>query len=714
MNPFDIPNSQEKQVTVIKNSFTVKAVGFSLVSLALSASPVHAQSDESATEPTKQLGEVVVEQESEKEEQTISGTINKPLLDFSGSATVIGQEQIEAERPLSTIDALQTVPGVNVTTEDGRGLRPNIGIRGIDPDRSREGVLITADGVPIQPAVYGDRSAYYNVPVDLVDRIEIIKGASSVVYGPSNVGGVVNYVTKRPPAEEGHEIQLNETIREGGLYTSTAAFGVTGSNGVGTRASYSNTSGETVRHNTDTQVNDVNLRTIVPTDNDGELSLRFNYYDENVHTPGGLPTALFEANPNQSIRSNDIFNGNRIAFDGLYTQPLNESLTLETLVYANFFERNWYIADGIDGVATTNSQFLREFTVVGIEPRVRYGDWTVGTRLHRETLNDINRKGDKPFTREGIDTSQADLETVAWASYLERDITLFDGFVLTPGVRYEYIEQSRETGLRTDPELGPVPGSSGDARTQETVGSVTFNYALTQTERLYGGWQRSFEPPTFAEAVDPTTGTDTDLDSETANSYEIGLRSQMSNWLAADLTFFLLDFDNKIISEAGKLRNAGETRSEGIELGFTGTPLDRLSLDLAVTVLSSEFRNGANSGNDTPMAPEARVGWGVSYRLLDPLTVRLDGFYVGEQYTDAANTVEESEDGIKGELPDYDVWNVRGDYVLGSVAGVGDFAFYGGVNNLFDEEYRERRQATFNGIIPGLTRTFYAGIEARF
>lgn len=666
-----------------------------------------------AEDTTKRLKEVVVQATDEKE-AIISGAVGKPLAEFSGAATVIPQEEISATKPLSTIDVLQSVPGVNVTTEDGRGLRPNIGLRGIDPDRSREGVLITADGVPIQPAVYGDKSAYYNTPIDLIEKIEIIKGASSVLYGPGNVGGVVNYVTKRPPSEAGSEGQFNQTVRQGALSDTTIAYGATGEKGVGSRVSYTNKIGETVRENTDTNVNDFNIRTIIPTDDKGEISLRFNYYLEDIHTPGGLSPEQFREDPDQSIRSDDVFRGNRIAFDVNYIQPLASDITLETLIYSNFFERNWYIQDAPDATATKNSQILRDFTVVGIEPRLRIGKWTVGTRLHHEGLSDVSRAGDSPSARTGITTADADLETFAWASYVQRDIELIENLTITPGVRYEYIDQSRETGLRNDALLGPIAGESGDSLTEEVVGAVTFNYKLTDDGNIYGGVQRSFEPPAFSESIDPTTGTDNDLDSETAITYEIGYRTVVSDWLAADASVFLLDFEDKIISEAGKLSNAGETRHKGFELGLTGTPTDRLTTSLALTVLDTEFRSGVNSGNDTPMAPESRVSWGVSYRVIEPLTVRIDGFYVADQYTDAANTVEESLDGAKGRLPSYDVWNLRGDYAIGELIGFENVSLFGGIQNLFDEEYRERRQAFFNGIIPGLTRTVYGGLEVRF
>lgn len=684
-----------------------------IAALALFGGDAAAQSQTEKEHEEKTLKEVVVSSSAESEQKTVTGPAPKSVEEFPGGITVLSENEVEQVVPLSTIDALQQVPGVNVTTEDGRGLRPNIGLRGLDPDRSREGVLILADGVPIQPALYGDRSAYYNVPVELIERIEVIKG-SSALYGPSNIGGVVNYITKRPPKKPGQELQLNETFREGSMFDSVVSYGVTGNNGVGALLSYTNRTGETVRDNTGLDLHDFNIRTIVPTDNRGELSLRFNYYREDAETPGGLSPEVFNKNPDLSTRSHDKFYGRRASFDANYVQPLKGDFTIDTLLYTNFFQRDWYLADGADGIATTNSQFIRDFFVAGIEPRLRWKDWVLGTRLHTERLDDVSKRGESPSARTGLTVADNDLSTFAWSTYLQGDIKPLEQFTITPGIRYERVDQTREVGIRQDPELGAVRGESGSALTNEVVGGVQFNFDTRGFGNVYGGVQRTFEPPTFSEAVDPTTGSDNDLDAETAITYELGYRAALNSWLAADATLFLLDFDNKIVTEGGALVNGGETRHEGVEFGLTATPLEQVRANLAVTLLDTEFRSGANEGKEVPMAPDSRLAWGISYLPIEELTLRVDGYFVDEQFTDPANTKAETADGGRGELPSYDVWNVRANYLLPKTFLGDNITLFTGVNNVFNEEYRERRQASMGGIIPGLTRTFYAGLEARF
>jgi Fe(3+) dicitrate transport protein len=121
-----------------------------------------------------------------------------------GTVDVINQQQLEILQPLSLQDALKTVPGVNVRgDEGGLGSIPNIGIRGLNPSRSQK-VLLLEDGAPIHPSLFISNASYYSPPVDRMSGIEVLKGASGLQYGPSNIGGVINYLTKTP--EQGFKL----------------------------------------------------------------------------------------------------------------------------------------------------------------------------------------------------------------------------------------------------------------------------------------------------------------------------------------------------------------------------------------------------------------------------------------------------------------------------------------------------------------------------
>ena len=124
-----------------------------------------------------------------------------------GSATILNARDIKQFAPLTTNELLRKVTGINVVDEEGAGLRLNISIRGLDPDRSRN-VLMLEDGVPIALGPYGEPEMYFTPSIDKMSGIEILKGSGQILFGPQTIGGVVNFFTADPPSSEISRIKL--------------------------------------------------------------------------------------------------------------------------------------------------------------------------------------------------------------------------------------------------------------------------------------------------------------------------------------------------------------------------------------------------------------------------------------------------------------------------------------------------------------------------
>ena len=131
------------------------------------------------------------------QEVLVTGGKNS-IKNLSGSASLIDEDSIQKFDFVDTTSLLASVPGVYIRTEDGYGLRPNIGIRGVTSDRSQK-LTIMEDGILITPAPYSAPAAYYVPNVNRMSAVEVFKGPSSIGYGPNTVGGALNFVT--PPLE---------------------------------------------------------------------------------------------------------------------------------------------------------------------------------------------------------------------------------------------------------------------------------------------------------------------------------------------------------------------------------------------------------------------------------------------------------------------------------------------------------------------------------
>ncbi|MEN0059785.1 MAG: TonB-dependent receptor, partial [Bdellovibrio sp.] len=123
------------------------------------------------------------------------------------SAHFISKEQLEQQQQSDVTRILKQVPGVYVQEEDGFGLRPNIGLRGTHPHRSRK-VVILEDGILIGPAPYSAPAAYYTPFMSKIESLEVFKGVASVSYGPNSIGGAINYLTRSLPAKDNVELEL--------------------------------------------------------------------------------------------------------------------------------------------------------------------------------------------------------------------------------------------------------------------------------------------------------------------------------------------------------------------------------------------------------------------------------------------------------------------------------------------------------------------------
>jgi Fe(3+) dicitrate transport protein len=135
--------------------------------------------------------------EDEVDDVNVNGT---RLVETGGSAHVVKDAQLRRFAYDNPDQVLLSVPGVYVRPEDGMGLRPNIGIRGANSDRSKK-VTLMEDGVLSGPAPYSAPAAYYFPLIDRMSTVRVVKGPASILYGPQTVGGAIDLVTRSIPSE---------------------------------------------------------------------------------------------------------------------------------------------------------------------------------------------------------------------------------------------------------------------------------------------------------------------------------------------------------------------------------------------------------------------------------------------------------------------------------------------------------------------------------
>jgi Fe(3+) dicitrate transport protein len=684
-----------------------------------------------ATEPTSEgeLAEVVV---SAEPKGVVEQHLAQTRATYPGSVATVSPEELALQKTGNLGDVLARIPGVVYVDEDGRGTKPDIALRGLNPIRS-EYVQLLADGVPTQPSMYSEQAAYYGVPAERVAAIEIFKGGAAVLFGPNTVGGVLNVIS-RPPSPRPLSLVLDTRADSYG-----DAVGSIFLSGTKDRLSYGveymHKGGSGFRDSLDYRIDDVAVTLGYVINADHSARAHFQYYDERSETPGGLLPEQFRADRSLSNKPNDEFFGQRVEGDLRTRHQLTSKQRIDTLLYAYFFQRNWFLQNFVDDaspdltLADNNGQFLRDFHVIGFEPKYTL-DYdlgpaeghrlSVGGRVYSDRVDRRAQTGNSGISREddGVPTSDERLGSLALAAFAQNEFRLFEGATLVPGVRYEHIEQTRSDELVGSPEQS--------AEYDVWVPGIGLKYTFAEQTLAYANVTRSFRPPSFGDSFNPAIAASSlDLKPSTAWTYEAGVRAEPYAWLFADLGVFYTDFTDQVVVSAGTAANY-DTRSYGFEgaarvglLGL-GRALARgdgdahgdteLFLQGGLSVLEASFVDGAFADNALPYVPEVTATFGALLAWRETVSLTLQGRYMGARFTDNANTVEEDPTATIGELSAYSVFDIKARWQALDV-----LAINAGLNNVFDESYgTQRRNGAQKGIFPGPTRAFYAAATASF
>jgi Fe(3+) dicitrate transport protein len=644
---------------------------------------------------------------------------------YAGSRQVVDHEALSTGANRSLDDALQRVPGVKIFDETGTGVLPQIALRGLYESRSGR-VQALLDGIPLSLAPYGQTSlSLFPVTMNQIDRIDIVRGGAAVQYGPNNVGGVINFVSK--PIPERWTTTLGERITAYGrgqmlrdTSLSTGGY-LTPNFGMQLDADY--LKGEYFRDHSGTNVKNVRLRTEWWISDDKLLKADVQRYIASMDMAGALSVADYRDDPRQATRPLDRFNGTTTRASLTYEQDLGAWSVFDSSKFSwtNFStdsERNFIVGMRRSAAETWRSdlppQLLqsapRGFKVYGTQPQFSLHidgpvsqQWTVGARAVRE---DIDFLVGNTGLDNGVYTLVRDWQfrDRAWAGYISDAIGFADDrFVVTPGVRYEHLDATYRN---------LVNGTSFTNNVRNALPGLTLGFKASDRWYVYADAQRSLRAPQVTQIV-----FGDNLDSELAWNYELGARFNPTARTVIHADLYRIDFDKQIQLDntTRTYGNIGKTTHQGLEADVAWSPdaLDGLKLTAGYAYLDAEQRSGQYEGLRVPYTSRNQVNLGASYTR-GHMTVALTGYYFSSAYTDAANTRAENAIASVGRLPSYSVWNAQWTQTLmtrGNSVLTGSLA----VNNLFDKQYWFRGIDTSPwGRQPAPTRSVTVGLELAF
>ncbi|MCC5826900.1 TonB-dependent receptor [Alkalimonas sp.] len=633
----------------------------------------------------------------------------------TGTVILINREQIDAIQPLSTEDVLRRVPGINIKGEEETSIVANFGLRGLSASESKS--LVLEDGVPVAPGLFIGNDRYFNPRIQRMEGAEILKGSSSLRYGPSTIGGVVNFITKTP--DDG--VQLSGRVGSFNMREASIEAGGKNASGdgyAGVVATHAKSDGFMDKGYA---MSDVMVKAGTAIGANQRVGVKFSYHENDANISyRGLLLGDYLAGERYNPAPDDWYLQDRKAFDLNHEWTLSDSATLKTLVYWSDVSRDYWRYNVDTAASNAAGRWIytdaltgnnRGFERYGVETRLSLAhqlggmsaDTEFGLRVMREESDDQRIRSNRAADRTGVNDRHIVDSADSLAGYVQSRIELSDRLAVTPGLRVESYQQKRVV----------LTQGNASAKTSNTefLPGVGATFELTPAAQLYGGVYRAFSPASNGVALDGLT--DQNLDGERATNYEIGLRGSEGP-LSYEIAAFAMNFSNQVVtgnSDPNLSRsNAGKTEHRGMELALAYDFGAGFSLDTNATwIPTSKFKTGEHQGNRLPYAPKFMANIGLNYSA-DKLKAALTAHHRGEQYGDPSNQLAlptGAGGGIWGGLlPAYTVLDLTAQYSVSS-----EFTLFGAVKNLTDKQYIAGLR---QGIYVGPERSFEVGFRYRF
>lgn len=690
----------------------MKLVKFTLAALALlaMACPAMAQEAKKADKDYQvyELGEIVVSGQND--------AVNKVTDTYSITA-----EDIADSHALTVPEALSYAPGITVTT--GRKNEPEIRIRGFN----QEEALILIDGVPYYETNYGKLNLN-QLPTEMIARIDIIKGAASVLYGSNAMAGVINIITKK----QGIKPSLSATaeVGEDGAYRLSASHGNSlgkfkywfnvnrrEADGWYMSDDYSPKVGSTVRKPGGT------TKEVIQ--GEGER-LNSGYAQTSVWFKAGVDVAKDSAyylsaylldsrwGMPPSTDSNNVFTS-RPAFSQYGTmskyQDWGLDLSGEQAITSTFKMRGkLFYHNHVDDYV---SYYDKSYSEVISTSRYKdylaggslFGDWQI---VPQDTLRfSAHYRGDSHKERDDEYLPFAESFSYTGSLGLQNDWKPWDNFVIIAGVSYDWFNVTKAESVETD-KSGNYDGTE-DLDTPSTTDSfnpmIGATYTFVDQTRLFGSVARKTRFPTLQQLFS-SKGGNIELDPQHSTNYTLGVSRPFGKMFYGEFSVFYNDIEDRISRDGpyqdSMYRNYSKVRTYGFEVIGELTPLEGLLIRLGYTFMKAKDESDDRVTDDVIGAPENKVDIKIQY-IVPKLATKLDfiGIYVDSQY-DQLPTASS---------PDTEVLETSG-YFLANfkiTQPIWDkFEAFGYVSNILDRDYE-----TESGY-PGQGRAFWIGVSAKF
>ncbi len=632
-------------------------------------------------------------------------------LSTPAAVTVIDTAAAPDEQNLALDALLARVPGVFSLNRYNlaQGLRPAIRGFGARGNFGVRGIRVLIDGVPL--TMPDGQTELDGLDLGLVERMEVLRGPASVLYGNA-AGGVLAIETREPPAVPSMQLDLSAA----GLGYQRTRGEIGGSDGnLGGLLAFNSTVLDGYREHSRAQTNSLTgkLRWYAPT---GRLRLNFNAIDNRAEDPGGLTATEVKADRRQAAPNNLRFDADEyirqqrlgLVWDG-YAAGADEYQLRSYLGHREFGNQLGFATSGqttferyFSGVG---GQYSHHRELVGLAHKI-----TTGFDL--EAQRDDRRRYDNLLGERGQSRQQQDESALSQGLFIEDQIDLSEQWQATLGLRYDQVRLAVDDFYLVDNR-----DDSGSRSLEDWNYSTGLSYRFTPQQSLYARLASSFETPTINELANPQGGGfNSALQPAQAFSRELGIKGEWPA-LRYALSVYRIELEDELVAfslptQPGRnfYRNAGQSRRDGLELSLDWQFADAWRWSAAYAYSRYLFEDyqttaGDFSGKRIPGIPRQTLFSELAYEHQGGY-VRLGVTAQARVYANDANTQS---------APGHALFNLR----LGKRFQVGEQSLepYLGIDNLLGREYFDNLRINDGNaryFEPGPGRTLYAGLRVLF
>lgn len=652
------------------------------------------------------------------------------------------EEDIKATNSQTVAEALTYVPGIRVSA--GRKNEPDIQIHGMSQDK----VLVLIDGVPYYETKYG-KLDMNQIPVDNIAKIEVIKGAPSVLYGPNALMGVVNIITKKGT----EKVAAQATMEGGRNYTNRQSVShgwKVGMLNYWLNYSHKQTDGWTLSDDFNVKPATIRYRPggyVSTYLENGGYRTNSDYNQHSVWAKVGIdPSEGSEYYVNAHYITKEkgdppnIYGGTRIRSDGTpYGQHFWGAGFLPA--FSQVFDRITKYQDwGID--FSGQQKVFNKLTLKGkvfyhhhTDDYTSYSDLTYDQELAVSRYKDyiiggyligdfrpvewdairfaFHYKGDSHKERDDDYLPFEDYFSTTGSVALENEFTLVKNLAVVLGLSYDWFDVTNAKENEVDSGTGALLYQY-NPRTPDLMDGwcpmigVTYNFP--DTTKLYGSIARKIRFPRLSQLYG--RGGNLNLNAETAINYTLGVSRSFSKYAWGELAWFYHDLSDFISRDtpdpSGLYVNYDKIEMMGLEVTGEFYPLadfplwEDLKLWASYTYNHARDRSSSAVTSKVRNVPAHKVDMGVHFTI-PYIETGLDvvGVYMGETYAILPTFTNPTDPTITND--DYFTMNLRI-----SQAFLKFFEAYVAINNIFDRDY----EAEWGYPAPG--RNYYFGLTAKY